>query len=134
MTIAQTLAFTTAADSRGLLTAGQYPDNFPFTPIRFFIVTNSPSGVERGGHAHRQCHQLLIATVGSVRVEFDDLNGTDTVTLDSPSSGLYIPPLVWAKQTYREEGASLVVLASHHYDATDYIDDRVEASQLRETS
>ena len=118
-------------DARGSLTAGQFPGNLPFAPSRVFIVTESPEGTERGGHAHRSCHQVLIATAGSVCVELDDSEGTRVVTLSSPEQGLFIPPLVWAKQTYVDNGASLVVLASHPYDVDDYIDDRQESARLR---
>jgi dTDP-4-dehydrorhamnose 3,5-epimerase-like enzyme len=122
-----------AADSRGLLTAAQHPEELPFIPVRVFIVTNSPAGTERGGHAHRTCHQVLIATAGTVVVEYDDEDGTGSVTLSDASQCLHIPPLVWAKQTYETEGASLVVLASHTYDADDYVDDREAARGLRAT-
>lgn len=121
-----------AADDRGLLTAIQYPDSLPFLPVRTFIVTESPAGTERGGHAHRMCHQVLVATAGNVEVEYDDETGTRSVILDDAKTGLYIPPLAWAKQTYLTEGASLVVLASHVYDVDDYIDDRTEAARLRD--
>lgn len=122
------------ADARGRLAAAQYPEQLPFVPVRVFIVTQSPSGTERGGHAHRACHQVLVATAGTVIVEYDDDAGTGSVALSDASAGLYIPPLVWAKQTYATEGASLVVLASHAYNADDYIDDRETARSLREAS
>ncbi len=120
-----------AADARGLLTAAQHPGVLPFVPVRVFIVTDSAAGTERGGHAHRLCHQVLIATAGSVVVEYDDEDGTGTVTLADATTCLYLPALVWAKQTYRTNGSSLVVLASHTYDADDYIDDREAAGRLR---
>ncbi len=125
---------TAAGDARGLLTAAQYPEQVPFVPVRVFIVTQSPSGTERGGHAHRACHQLLIAIAGTVVVEYDDEAGTGAVTLSDATTGLHIPPLAWAKQMYATEGASLVVLASHSYDADDYIDDREAARSLRSAS
>lgn len=131
---ARFLEFTTARDPRGLLIAGQFPGNLPFTPERFFLVTESPPATERGGHAHRHCHQVLIGTVGVVRVEFDDDSGTHVVALNSPTRGLYVPPLVWAKQTYVSDGASLVVFASLAYDVNDYIDDRDAAARLRHSS
>ena len=122
----------TAADTRGLLTAAQHPSELPFVPVRVFIVTQSPSGTVRGGHAHRTCHQLLIATSGTVVVEYEDEEGEGAVTLSDTRHGLHIPPLVWAKQTYLTDGASLVVLASHAYDAEDYVDDPNAARQLRD--
>lgn len=131
MTKVQVLSLVAAADDRGLLAALQYPEVLPFLPVRTFIVTRSPAGTERGGHAHRSCHQVLIATAGSVEVEYDDEAGTQSMLLDDAKTALHIPPLVWAKQTYLTEGASLVVLASHAYDVNDYIDARDEARHLR---
>jgi hypothetical protein len=121
----------TASDARGLLTAAEHPGELPFVPVRVFVVTDSAAGTERGGHAHRLCNQVLIATAGSVVIEYDDEDGTGTVTLSDATACLYIPALVWAKQTYRTNGSSLVVLASHTYDADDYIDDRETAGRLR---
>lgn len=87
--------------------------------------------MERGGHAHRTCHQVLIASAGRVRVELDETAGTREVTLSSPTQGLFVPALIWAKQTYIDDGSELVVLASHPYDVNDYIDDREVARKLR---
>lgn len=134
MTEVQRVALTAVADVRGHLAAGQYPESLPFPPVRVFIVTKSPAGTERGGHAHRLCHQVLIATAGVVQVEYDDDEGTHLVTLHDAHEGLHIPPLAWAKQTYVTDGSSLVVLASHPYDAEDYIDDREEAERLRRSA
>jgi UDP-2-acetamido-3-amino-2,3-dideoxy-glucuronate N-acetyltransferase len=132
LTKVESLTLTAAEDARGLLTAFQHPGSLPFTPARVFIVTMSPAGTERGGHAHHECHQVLIATAGTVRVEFDDDDGTQVVFLEDATQALHVPPLVWAKQTYITQGASLIVLASHPYDVNDYVDDRVEAALLRE--
>jgi len=126
------LDLVAASNSSGLLSAAQFPDQLPFLPERIFIVTGAPAGAERGGHAHYECHQLLIVTAGIVIVDFDDSGGTFQVSLTGSTQALYIPPLVWAKQTYATEGATLVVLASHKYDQADYLDDRAEASRLRD--
>ena len=131
MTKARVVELTFANDSRGLLTACQFPEHLPFQPARVFIVTESRAGTERGGHAHLTCHQLLIATAGGVSVEYDDDDGTRQVTLDKPTRALYVPALVWAKQTYVDDGASLIVLASHPYEVSDYVDDRGESARLR---
>lgn len=125
------LSFTSSADARGLLTAAEHPGCLPFAPARIFIVTQSPAGTERGGHAHRECHQVLIVTAGEVLVEYDDETGTHETVLNGSTQGLYMPPLVWAKQNFLADGSSLVVLASHLYDIADYIDDREAAAILR---
>lgn len=131
MVKARSVALTTVTDVRGQLSAAQFPGDLPFCPRRVFIVSRSPAGTERGGHAHRSCHQLLIATAGEIVVEYDDDEGTGTATLTLATAGLHIPPLVWAKQTYVTDGSSLLVLASHEYDVDDYVDDRNEAAKLR---
>lgn len=122
---------TVVHDHRGSLAAGQRPDEIPFAPIRFFVVSDSSAGTIRGGHAHRECHQLLVCPSGAVEVRYEDLDGLGEVQLTSPDAALYIPPLVWAEQRYVTVGATLVVLASHAYDAADYVDDPSEALRLR---
>jgi len=109
-------------DLRGSLTAGELPsEGVPFTPQRWFLVYDVPSREVRGEHAHRVCHQFLICVAGKVSVAVDDGAKRGEVVLDKPSVGIYIPPLVWGTQ-YRYEGdAVLLVLASHSYDANDYI-------------
>jgi hypothetical protein len=125
---------TATSDARGLLVAGQFPDDIPFQPRRMFIVSRTPVDSVRGGHAHRTCHQYLVSVHGMVEVEWDDDDGTQIVILDDPTKGLYVPPLAWARQTYRSPDSVLVVLASHPYDVDDYVDDREEAAILRQAS
>ena len=131
MTHVKVTDLTAWADDRGLLVAGQFPHDIPFAPVRIFIVSRTPDASVRGGHAHRTCHQFLIAVHGRVEVEWDDADGTTVAVLDDPTQGLYIPPLAWARQTYRDADSVLIVLASHAYDVQDYIDDRVEAARCR---
>ncbi|MBX7135152.1 MAG: WxcM-like domain-containing protein [Fimbriimonadaceae bacterium] len=108
-------------DLRGVLVFAETEGLLPFDPFRFFIVHNVPSSDVRGQHAHRECHQLLIAAHGAVSVVVD--NGIDRVEirLDDPSLALHIPPMIWATQYKYSSDAALLVLASHHYDADDYI-------------
>jgi hypothetical protein len=80
-----------------------------------------PGGESRGAHAHIACHQFLIAGSGSFEVVVDD--GTESITyyLSRPSVGLYVPPGIWASENKFSSGAICLVLASHQYDAKDYI-------------
>lgn len=128
---AHQVSLASAADPRGLLTAVEFPKDLPFSPVRVFIVTDSPPGTERGGHAHRECHQFVLCPRGSVAIEIDDDEGIRNLVLSTPDVGVYIPPLVWAKQTYITAESSLVVLANLPYDANDYVDNRDEAAALR---
>jgi acetyltransferase-like isoleucine patch superfamily enzyme len=116
--------FAEYSDLRGSLTAGDLPDDaVPFSPRRWFLVYDVPNQEVRGEHAHRVCHQFLVCVSGSMTVAVDDGTRRTEVTLDSPTLGLYIPPLVWASQFHYGPDSVLLVLASHPYDAGDYIRD-----------
>ena len=110
-------------DLRGNLTVGEVPADVPFAPKRYFLVLDVPTGETRGSHAHRECAQFLICVTGSCAVVVDDGRHRLEVALDRPSRGLYIPPMVWATQYKYTRDAVLLVLASHPYDASDYIRD-----------
>lgn len=114
--------FSQFEDLRGSLTAGELPsEGIPFAPQRWFLVYDVPGREVRGEHAHRVCHQFLICVSGKVNVAVDNGEQRAEVVLDSPALGIYVPPLVWASQYKYEEDAVLLVLASHPYDADDYI-------------
>lgn len=129
---AQIVNLTAVKDQRGLLTAAQTIDQLPFLPARIFTVSQVDVGTVRGGHAHRDCHQFLMVASGRIGVELDDKEGTRNLILEDPGVGLYIPPLVWAAQTYLSSNAVLIALASEPYSLQDYVDDRALAKKLRE--
>ena len=111
------------SEGRGQLSYGQFDEQIPFVPKRYFIVFDVPPGIERGGHAHRDVHQLLVCVTGSCSVAVDDGASSDEIILDAPTRGLYIPPLVWATQRNYSAGAVLLVLASDVYNEGEYIRD-----------
>jgi UDP-2-acetamido-3-amino-2,3-dideoxy-glucuronate N-acetyltransferase len=116
--------FSEFSDLRGKLTAGEMPsEGIPFAPQRWFLVYGVPSREVRGEHAHRVCHQFLICVSGRVSVAVDDGTRRGEVLLDEPNVGVYVPPRVWASEYRYEDDAVLLVLASHPYDADDYIRD-----------
>jgi len=108
-------------DMRGSLTPIEFENHLPFHPVRTFLVYCVPSKEVRGEHAHHNCHQFLIAINGSCNVVVDDGLARAEVTLDTPSQGLYLPPMVWGTQYKFTQDAVLLVLASHTYDSEDYI-------------
>jgi UDP-2-acetamido-3-amino-2,3-dideoxy-glucuronate N-acetyltransferase len=108
-------------DIRGSLTVGEFEQHITFAPKRYFMVFDVPSKETRGEHAHRVCHQFLICVRGSCVVLADDGVNRTELLLDSPDKGIYLPPLVWGVQYKYSEDAVLLVFASHHYDADDYI-------------
>ena len=110
-------------DHRGSLVVGELNKQLPFSVERFFFVSHVPEGEPRGIHAHKECHQFLVCVAGSVKAMVDDGETRTVVLLDRPTLGLHMPPLTWGAQYDYSPDAVLLVLASHHYDADDYIHD-----------
>ena len=105
----------------GNITAVNNNENIPFDVKRVFYIYDIPGGEERGAHAHKECHQFLIAASGSFEVELDDGKNKRTITLNRPYFGLHIPPGIWAHEMNFSSGAICLVFASHLYSAEDYI-------------
>jgi hypothetical protein len=97
--------------------------NVPFDIKRVFYIYDIPGGEDRGAHAHKECHQFLVAVSGSFEIEMNDGITKRTVTLNRPYFGLHIPPGIWAAEKSFSSGAVCLVLASHKYDGKDYIRD-----------
>jgi len=95
--------------------------NIPFEVKRIFYIYDIPGGEDRGAHAHKDCHQFLVAVSGNFEVEMDDGTNKRTITLNRPYYGLHIPPGIWAAEKGFSSGAVCLVLASHKYDEKDYI-------------
>lgn len=108
-------------DLRGGLSVGNFPDEIPFIPRRYFLVFDVLSKEVRGEHAHRRCHQFLVCVRGSLSVIADDGQFSEEILLDEPAIGLHLPPLVWAVQYKYTPDAVLLVFASDPYDPDDYI-------------
>jgi UDP-2-acetamido-3-amino-2,3-dideoxy-glucuronate N-acetyltransferase len=130
------LSLKTVEDMRGRLTVGEVDNQLgatgglPFAPQRIFYVYDAPSSRLRGEHAHRECAQVLICVRGSLHVLADDGVSRGEAVLDSPGTGLYLPPMVWGVQYRPSEDALLLVLASHAYDPADYLRDYDEYLQV----
>lgn len=120
-----------AVDLRGTLVAGEVLRDLPFGVDRFFLVFDVPSVEARGAHAHKQCHQFLVALGGTINVVVHDGMNSEEIILDKPNRGLYMPPLTWGTQYNYSPQSILLVLASHPYDPDDYIRDFDQFIQLR---
>lgn len=105
----------------GNLSVAENMKNLPFKIKRVFYIYDIPGGVDRGAHAHKECHQFLIAASGSFEVELDDGVNRRTVVLNRPYYGLHIPPGIWAAEKSFSSGAVCLVLTSHTYNELDYI-------------
>jgi hypothetical protein len=105
----------------GNITALNGGVDLPFEIKRVFYTYDIPGGVTRGGHAHLQCHEFLVAASGSFEVALDDGNSKRTVVLNRPYFGLHIPPGIWAAEQGFSSGSICLVLASENYNEDDYI-------------
>lgn len=106
---------------RGHLTAGEFGRDLPFVPQRFFITYGIPAAQIRGEHAHLRCEQFLVCVHGRCCVQVDDGQHREQITLNHPSLGIYVPPMVWAAEFKHEPGSALMVFASRPYEPEDYI-------------
>lgn len=108
-------------DPEGNLTVVSENVNVPFSINRVFYSYDIPGGEDRGAHAHKECHQFIIAASGSFEVVLDDGTNKRTITLNRPFWGLHIPPGIWASEQGFSSGSICLVLASHRYSEEDYI-------------
>ena len=95
--------------------------HLPFEVKRVFYSYDIPGGESRGAHAHKQCHQFLVAASGAFEVLLDDGVNKRTVLLNRPFYGLHVPPGIWAAEQSFSSGSICLVLASHGYEKEDYI-------------
>jgi dTDP-4-dehydrorhamnose 3,5-epimerase-like enzyme len=113
--------FPWVKDPRGNLAVGEFDNEFPFRPKRYFIVSGVPSGATRGEHAHKRCRQLLICAQGQIRLSVDDGVKRFEVQLNQPNVGIYIPSMIWCRHWQYSADAALLVFASEPYDPEDDI-------------
>ncbi len=111
---------------RGHLTVGNFGQEIPFVPLRYFITFGVPLEENRGEHAHRVCAQFLMSVGGSCTVMVDDGVTREEHVLDRPTRGILVSPMVWASEFNHSPDSRLLVFASHHYDPVDYIRDYAE--------
>ena len=111
------------SDPRGNLTFIESGRQIPFDIRRVYYLYDVPGGAERGGHAHKGLHQLIIAMSGSFDIELDDGCEKKIVTLNRGFQGLYICPMIWREISNFSSGSVCMVLASNLYDENDYYRD-----------
>lgn len=109
-------------DRRGNLSVIE-KDILPFEFKRVYYLYDVPGGAERGGHAHKNLQQFLIALSGSFEVVLHDGKDKKTVTLNIPNKGLLIPKGIWRELKNFSSGAVCLVIASEVYLEEDYIRD-----------
>lgn len=109
------------SDPRGNLTPIEGAQDIPFDIKRVYYLYDVPSGQSRGGHAHKELQQLIVAANGSFTMTLDDGTDKKSYTLNRPYQGLLIVPGIWRVLDDFSSGAVLLCLASEHYEEADYI-------------
>lgn len=117
------LEFPRINDPRGNLTFIEGGRHIPFAINRMYYLYDVPGGAERGGHAHKNLQQIIIAISGSFDVVLDDGRARKSVSLNRSYFGLHIRPMIWRELVNFSSGAVCAVLASEVYDEADYIRD-----------
>ena len=123
MTSYKLVSFKTLGDDRGSLIAIEEGYNAPFDIKRVYYIFDTKKGVERGFHAHINLKQIAISVKGSCTFVLDNGKIKEEIELTNPNQGLFIEGLIWREMKDFSEDCVLVVLASEHYDESDYIRD-----------
>jgi len=118
-------------DPRGNLTFIEGGNHIPFDIQRVYYLYDVPGGSERGGHAHKGLHQLIIAMSGSFDVVLDDGNSKKRMHLCRSYYGLYVCPMIWRELDNFSSGSVCMVLASNKFDEADYYRDYAEFMRAR---
>lgn len=118
-------------DPRGNLTYVEGSIHIPFDIRRVYYLYDIPGGSDRGAHAHKNLHQVVIAMSGSFDIEIDDGQHKRLFNLNRSYHGLYICPMMWRLLDNFSSGAVCMVLASDNYSEKDYIRDYQKFLELR---
>jgi hypothetical protein len=119
----RTIELPVISDPRGNLTYIEGNEQVPFAIERVYYLYDVPGGSERGGHAHRELQQFLIAIAGSFDVILDDGSRRERIHLNRSYRGLYIAPMIWREIENFSSGSVCLVLASERFDEADYYRD-----------
>lgn len=111
------------SDQRGNLSFVEVGKDVPFQVMRAFYMNAVPEGEMRGGHAHYECEQFAVCLHGSFAIKLESVHGTEHIDLSGIDQALYIPPMTWVEMLARDDSSACLVLASHHYEESDYIRD-----------
>lgn len=116
------LNFEEKGDERGnLIVAEGEGIDIPFAIKRVFYIYGSDANVIRGQHANKKTEFVLINVCGTSKVKMTDGREEKIIVLDRPRMGLYLKSMIWKEMYDFSEDSIMLVLASEHYDANEYI-------------
>lgn len=120
-------------DPRGNLSVVEQMRDIPFDIKRVFWIYDVPGGENRGGHAHKELYQFIVAANGSFHVNVTDGEKKNSYFLNHPYIGVLVPPGYWASQDDFSSGAVCLVMASDFFDESDYIRNYADFLEWRES-
>ncbi len=120
-------------DPRGNLTFIEGTKHIPFDIKRVYFLYDVPGGAERGGHAHKDLHQIIIAIAGSFDVVINDGSNTQRFHLNRSYFGLYVCPMIWRELDNFSSGSVCLVLASDYFSEADYIRDFTQFDSIKKS-
>ncbi len=118
----------------GSITPVEGGKDVPFDIARVYYLYDVPGGESRGGHAHRELEQVIVAALGSFEVEVDDGTSKKAFVLNRSYQGFYLPRLVWRELKNFSSGAICLVLASQPFREEDYLRDYAQFIRFRKSS
>jgi dTDP-4-dehydrorhamnose 3,5-epimerase-like enzyme len=113
-------------DERGQLVSLEGNKNIPIEIKRVYYLIGTKEGVPRGFHAHKELEQIAVCVAGRCRMVIDNGTYKEEVWLDSPNKAILIEKMIWREMHDFSDDCVLLVLASEHYDESDYIRDYLE--------
>jgi hypothetical protein len=116
------LDIPTINDARGNLAVIE-KDILPYPIKRVYYLFDVPSDSFRGGHAHKEQLEFLIALSGSFTVTLDNGQSKKSFLLNKPNKGLLLPTGIWRELEDFSSGAICLVLSSDEFEEDDYIRD-----------
>lgn len=123
MSLINLIDFTPLGDGRGSLVSLEGNKSIPFDIKRVYYIYGTQKDVVRGFHAHKHLTQVAVCITGKCRMILDDGNVKEDVWLDSATKGIMIEDMIWREMHDFSDDCVLLVLASEHYDESDYIRD-----------
>lgn len=121
MSLVNIINFPTLGDERGSLVALETHKTVPFDVKRVYYIFETKDGVSRGYHAHKALKQVAVCVTGKCRMILDDGLTREEVWLDSPTKGILISNMIWREIHDFSSDCVLLVLASDHYNESDYV-------------